>query len=106
LDQGVDGPTDGRLDDETDDQGTDGDAELSPRELEAERLQRRQRAIGSAVPLLGQCLDLGAVRGDECKLTGDVEPVDQDEGENGENAEKGLDGCRLDRSSARKRRPG
>jgi len=69
-------------------------------------VKRGHRALGPAVSLLGQRLDLRAVCRDEGELPGDVESVYEDESEDGADAKEGLDVDALDRSSARKRGPG
>jgi len=69
-------------------------------------MQRRHGVSRPAISLLGESLDLGAVRRDEGEFTRNVEGVDEDQSEDGTDAEKGLDDGRLGRSSARERGPG
>lgn len=47
--------------------------------MEGQFLERRQRAPGILVPLLRELLDTGAVDRDDPELSGDEEPVSDDE---------------------------
>ena len=58
--------------------------------MERELLERRQRALRPPVALLGELLDARAIDGDDAELTGDEEPVGEDEKQDGDNAQCGF----------------
>ncbi|GAA3241973.1 hypothetical protein GCM10020256_65480 [Streptomyces thermocoprophilus] len=73
----------GRFGEHADDQGGDGDAELSAGQLEGQLLQRLHDPVGTGVALGGGLLGVGPFDRDEAELGGDEEAVGEDEQKSG-----------------------
>ncbi len=94
VNTGFEHVADRRLDHEADDDAHDRDAELGPRELEAQLAQAPQHPAGPPVAVVGQPLDAAPVDGDEPELARDVGRVHQHQQDDGPDAEERVDGRR------------
>jgi hypothetical protein len=78
--------------DEAEDERRDRDAELRRREVERQPSQREPGRAGPPVARRGERVDPVAIDGDERELGGDEERRGEDEGSDGAEAERGVQG--------------